>query len=94
MCQLAHPFREVTGEVVFRVEGVGVVLAQDAASAGQGVLVDGAGPLVVTNFVQVEGEAAGRDEGVAVVLAQDAASGCGGAVGGPGLCATGTGCCV
>ena len=55
-------------------EGVGVVLAQDPASAGQGVLVEGAGLLVLTQRVQVEGEVAGRGEGVGVVLAQNPAS--------------------
>ena len=51
-----------------------MVLAQDPAAAGQGVLVEGAGLLVVTQCGQVGGEVVGRGEGVGVVLAQDPAS--------------------
>ena len=52
---------------------MGVVLPQDPASAGQGVLVEGAGLLVLTQRAQVAGEVVGRGEGVGVVLAQDPA---------------------
>jgi hypothetical protein len=38
---------QVASEAVGRAEGVGVILAQDLASAGQRVLVEGPGPLVV-----------------------------------------------
>ena len=62
-----------------RDQGVGVVLAQDPAASGQGVLVQVAGGLLLTQLLQVSGEVAGRDQGVGVVVAQDAAavgSGC------------------
>ncbi len=51
-----------------------MVLAEDPATAGEGVLVEGAGPLVLTQPAQVDGEVVGRAEGVGVVLAQDPAA--------------------
>ena len=44
---------QVAGEVVGRGEGVGVVVAQDPPAAGEGVLVEGAGLLVLAQRVQV-----------------------------------------
>ena len=51
-----------------------MVVAEDPAGAGQGVLVEAAGLVVVTELAQVAGEVAGRAEGVEVVLAEDAAA--------------------
>ena len=48
-----------------------MVLAQDPAAAGEGVLAEGAGLLVVAQRGQVAGEVVGRGEGVGVVVAQD-----------------------
>ena len=47
-----------------------MVLAQDASAAGNGVLVERAGLLVVARGIQVGGEDVGRGESVAVVCAQ------------------------
>src|SRR4051812_34149962 len=58
---------QVGGEVVSRAEGVGVVVAEDGAAAGEGVLVEFAGLLVFAQLAQVGGEVAGRAEGVGVV---------------------------
>jgi hypothetical protein len=55
---------QVGGEVVARGEGVRVIGAQHAAASGQGVLVEGAGLLTLTQFAQVGGEVVGRGEGV------------------------------
>ena len=44
---------QVAGEVAGRGEGVGVVVAEDPAAAGQGVLVERAGLLVLTQRPQV-----------------------------------------
>ena len=63
-----------------------MVVAQDPAAAGEGVLVEGAGLLVLAQRVQVDGEVVGRGEGVGVVVAQDpAAAGEGVLVEGAGL---------
>ena len=51
-----------------------MVLSQDPAAAGEGVLAEGAGLLVVTQLSQGEGEAVGRGEGGGMVLSQDPAS--------------------
>lgn len=59
-------------EVVGRAEGVGVVVAQDPAAAGEGVLVEGTSLLVLAQPGQVDTEVVGRAEGVGVVVAQDA----------------------
>jgi len=47
-----------------------VVVAQYPAAAGEDVLVEQAGLLVLAQHVQVHGEIAGRDQGVGVVVAQ------------------------
>ena len=47
-----------------------MVVAQHPASAGQGVLVQVPGPLIVTQDGQIGGEVAGRDQRVGVVVAQ------------------------
>jgi hypothetical protein len=49
---------EVGDEVAGRVQGVGVVLTQYLAEAGEGVLVEVAGLLVLAQLVQVLGEIA------------------------------------
>ena len=51
-----------------------MVLAEDPAAAGEGVLVEVAGLLVLAQRAQVVGEVAGRGEGVGVVVAEDAAA--------------------
>ena len=45
-----------------------MILAQDTAGAGQGVLVEGTGLLILTQPVQVEGELVRRCECVGVIL--------------------------
>src|SRR5438309_159349 len=65
---------QAIGEVVGRVQGVGVVFAEDAASAGQGVLIQGTGPLVLAQLSQMISEVVGRNQGLGVVLAEEAAS--------------------
>jgi hypothetical protein len=57
-----------------RDPGVGVVLAQDAAAAGQGVFVQPLGRLVLAQLEQRGGEVAGGGQGVGVVLAEVAAA--------------------
>ena len=44
--------------------------AQHAAASGQGVLVEGARLLTLTQFAQVGGEVVGRGEGVRMIGAQ------------------------
>jgi hypothetical protein len=51
-----------------------VVLAQNPALAGHGVLSQGAGLLVLSQPVQIDRKVVGRGEGVAVALAQDPAA--------------------
>jgi len=51
---------QVGGEVARRGQGVGVVVAEDAASAVQGVLVQVAGRLVLAKIPQVGGEGGPR----------------------------------
>jgi hypothetical protein len=53
----------------------GVVLAEDAAAAGQGVFEKLPGRLVLADRTQAHGEVAGGGQGVGVVLAEDAAAG-------------------
>jgi hypothetical protein len=60
--------------VLLRLLGVEVVVAQDSAAVGEGVLLEGAGLLVVAQHVQVECEAPGRGEGIGVILAQQTAA--------------------
>ena len=55
-------------------KGVGVVLAQDAAAAGQGVFGQLPGRLVLPGRAQADGEVAGGGQGVGVVLAEVAAA--------------------
>jgi hypothetical protein len=50
-----------------------VVLAQDAAAAVEGVLVQVAGGLYLAQLAQVVSQDGGRTQSAAVVLAQDAA---------------------
>ena len=56
-----------------RGEGVGVVLAEDSAAAGEGVVLELPGLLIVTQRPQEQAEVAGRGEGVGVVVAEDSA---------------------
>ena len=51
-----------------------MVVAQHAAEAGEGVVVELAGPLVLAQGSQGEAEEAGRAQCVGVVLAEDAAA--------------------
>ena len=51
-----------------------MVLAQDAAAAGQGVFAQLPGRLVLADRTQADGQAVGGGQGVGVVLAQDAAA--------------------
>ena len=51
-----------------------MVVAEDAAAAGEGVLVQCAGPLTLAPRGQVEGEVVSRVEGVGVVAAEDPAA--------------------
>ena len=48
-----------------------MVVAEDPAAAGEGVLVEVAGLLVLAQRAQVGGEVVGRGEGVGVVVAED-----------------------
>jgi hypothetical protein len=48
---------------------MGVVLAQDATAAGEAVLGQGAGLLMLTRLPQPVGEVVRREQGVGVVLA-------------------------
>ena len=50
-----------------------MVVTQHAATPGEGVLVEGAGPLVLAQFAQIGREPAGRGEGLGMVVAQHAA---------------------
>ena len=52
-----------------------MVLAEDLAAAGEGVLVKLAGALVITEAEQVAGEVVGGIEGVGMVLAETVAPG-------------------
>ena len=51
-----------------------MVLAEDSAAAGEGVVQELPGLLIVTQRPQDQAEEAGRGEGVGVVLAQDSAA--------------------
>ena len=72
-CILAQA-AQVGGEVAGGAQRVGVVVAQHAAAAGQGVLVQVPGRLRTRPAAQVDGEVVGGDEGVGVVVAQHAAA--------------------
>lgn len=54
-----------------RTQGVGVVLTQDPAHAGEGVFAELARLLILPRLPQGGGEGVGRAQGVGVVLAQD-----------------------
>ena len=56
------------------MDGLGVVIAEDAAAAGQDVFVQLPGRLVLAGRTQVAGEVAGGVQGVGVVVAEDAAA--------------------
>ena len=64
---------QVDCKVVGRDVGVGMVVTQHPAAPGQGVLVQGAGPLILAQRVQVGREPVGRGEGFGVVVAEHAA---------------------
>jgi len=66
---------QADGQAVGGGQGVGVVLAQDAAAAGQGVFVSLPGRLVLPGRTQADGQVAGGGQGVGVVLAEVAAAG-------------------
>ncbi len=51
-----------------------VVVAQDLAAAGQGVLVELAGLVVLPQCKEIDGEVVGRFQGVGVVVAQSGAA--------------------
>jgi hypothetical protein len=53
-------------------QGVGAVVAQHAAAAGEDVLAEGAGLLVLAHLAQVDGEVVGGAEGVGMAVAHDA----------------------
>src|SRR5262249_5328627 len=72
---------QVGGEIGGGGQRVGVVLAQDAAAAVEGVLVQVAGGLELAQRAQVGGQVAGGGQRVGVVLAQDAAAAVEGVVG-------------
>jgi DNA-binding SARP family transcriptional activator len=65
---------QVGGQVGGGGEGVGVVVAQDAAAAVEGVVVQVVGGLHLAQRAQIDGQVGGRVQGVGVVLAQDAAA--------------------
>lgn len=60
---------QIVGEVAGGGEGVRVVVAQDAAPPGEGVLVQFPRRPQVTKRAQCQGEVFGGGEGVKVVLA-------------------------
>ena len=57
-------FAEIGREPACRGKGIGVVVAQDSAAAGQGVVVELAGLLVLTQRSQGEPEETGYLQGV------------------------------
>ena len=63
---------QVVGEVRRGVEGCRVVVAEDTAGAGEGVLVEGVRLLVLTQPAEVVGEVGGGAQGVGVVVTQHA----------------------
>jgi hypothetical protein len=65
---------EVGGQVLDRQLSVWVVVAQDVAASGEGVLVEIAGLLVLGQGMQIHGQVVGGPEGVGVVGAEDAAA--------------------
>ena len=69
-----HPWRAQEDGEGGRGPGVGVVLAQDAAAAGQGIFGQLPGRLLLADPAQAHDEVVGGGQGVGVVLAQDAAA--------------------
>ena len=65
---------QADGQAVGRGQGVGVVLAQHAAAARQGVFAQLPGRLVLPGRAQADGQVAGGGQGVGVVLAEVAAA--------------------
>ena len=65
---------QVGGQAGGGGQGVGVVVAQDAAAAVEGVVVQVAGGLDLAERAQVGGQVVGGVQGVGVVVAQDAAA--------------------
>ena len=61
---------QVSGEVVGRAQGVGVVITEHPAVADQGVLAELAGLLVLTQRAQASGEVMGQAQRVGVVITQ------------------------
>jgi hypothetical protein len=66
------PSAPVGCTVVGRDEAIGVVVAHYPATAGEGVLVECAGVLILAQLAQIGGEPAGRGEGFGAVVAQHA----------------------
>ena len=56
-------------EAVGRAQGVGVVSSQDPAGAGEGVLGELAGLLILPQLPQGDGEKVGREQSVGMVVA-------------------------
>jgi hypothetical protein len=54
--------RQSNGKIAGRAQGVGVVVAQDPALAGEGVLGELASPLVLPPLPQDSGEDIGRNQ--------------------------------
>src|SRR4051812_47066060 len=63
------PSAPVGCTVVGRDEAIGVVVAHYPATAGEGVLVECAGVLILAQLAQIGGEPAGRGEGFGAVVA-------------------------
>ena len=70
----AYETRPTYAQVIDRLQGFGVVLAQDSAAAVQGVLTQVAGRLHLAQHGQDDGQLVGGVQGVGVVLAQDPAA--------------------
>ena len=62
-------------EIVYRGQGVGVVVAQDPPEAGQGLLVEVVGALEIAEGSTQFGEVVHGLQGVGVVIAQDTPAG-------------------
>ena len=65
---------QVGGQGIRRVQGAGVVFAQDPAAPVQGVLVQLARGLHLAQLAQVGGQGIRRAQGPGVVFAQDPAA--------------------
>jgi hypothetical protein len=64
---------QVGCQVVGLDQGVGMVVTQHATTPGEGVLLEGAGPLVLAQNAQIGREPARRGEGLGMVVAPHAA---------------------